>query len=352
MTSRVQPLLIAASRTNRACAIFMPIFLWPIVAWAETGAGQTALPALQAVKTWDYQLRRLDVAAAAGRPSDMIVVEAGNGGDGTGVRDAADVAQLRIKPDGGRRLVIAYLSIGEAEDYRAYWQPAWRETPPAWLIGENCRWPRNYLVRFWMPEWQALMIGSANSALARVIELGFDGVYLDRVDVYQDAVDLGLIKSSPARAAMIQFVRDLSARAKALRTDFKVIVQNAEELLDSKSYRAAIDAVAKEDLLHGLKGTGVRNAASDISDSREALKRLRADGKPVFAIEYLTSDEQIATARAELARNHFTPVFPTRGLDGNSPVSTAGPALSNQQGTPEYGAATCDGLLTPRNARH
>ena len=29
--------------------------------------------------------------------------------------------ELKIKDNGGKRIVIAYLSIGEAEDYRYYW---------------------------------------------------------------------------------------------------------------------------------------------------------------------------------------------------------------------------------------
>lgn len=330
----------------------LPAVILPFAAWAQTNDGATPpLPSLASVKTWDYQLRRLDVAAASARISDMIVVEAGTGGDRTGVMDRADVERLRLKPGGGRRLVIAYLSIGEAEDYRAYWQTAWRDNPPAWLIGENCRWPRNYLVRYWMPDWQALMIQGEASALVRAMNLGFDGVYLDRVDVFQDAAELGLIKAATARASMIRFVRDLSAVAKARQPDFKVIVQNAEELLDDPAYRRAIDAVAKEDLVHGLKGTAVRNAAGEIATARKSLRRLQRDGKPAFVIEYLTHSNQIAATRAELARDRFTAVFPTRGLDGQDPVADAGRTLAGQQGTPEYGAATCDGLLTKKTAR-
>ena len=31
------------------------------------------------------------------------------------------IEELKIKNNGGKRLVITYLSIGEAEDYRFYW---------------------------------------------------------------------------------------------------------------------------------------------------------------------------------------------------------------------------------------
>ena len=38
---------------------------------------------------------------------------------------AADLARLRVKPDGSRRVVLSYLSIGEAENYRYYWNKSW-----------------------------------------------------------------------------------------------------------------------------------------------------------------------------------------------------------------------------------
>ncbi len=46
---------------------------------------------------------------------------------------AEEVASLKIKANGGSRLVIAYMSIGEAEDYRYYWQTGWETNRPSWL---------------------------------------------------------------------------------------------------------------------------------------------------------------------------------------------------------------------------
>ena len=51
-----------------------------------------------------------------------------------------ELATLRTKPGGGSRLLIAYMSIGEAEDYRYYWQPGWQPGSPSWLEAENPVW--------------------------------------------------------------------------------------------------------------------------------------------------------------------------------------------------------------------
>ena len=115
-------------------------------------------------------------------PHDLLVVDA----DLDGVPLTPDeVASLRRRPDGERRLVIAYLSIGEAERYRRYWNPAWDDSPPRWMADENPRWPGNYKVRYWDRAWQALLFGDEGSELSRIIDAGFDGALLDVVDAYE-----------------------------------------------------------------------------------------------------------------------------------------------------------------------
>ncbi|MCR5766038.1 MAG: endo alpha-1,4 polygalactosaminidase, partial [Treponema sp.] len=72
---------------------------------------------------------------------------------------ADDISRLKIKKNGARRLVICYMSIGEAEDYRWYWQKQWKSNPPAFLCSENPEWKGNYKVKYWYPDWQTIMCG-------------------------------------------------------------------------------------------------------------------------------------------------------------------------------------------------
>lgn len=95
------------------------------------------------------------------------------------------IAQLKVKPNGGKRKVICYMSIGEAEDYRYYWQGQWQSNPPSWLDNENKNWPGNYKVQYWDSDWQALIYGSETAYLDRVLAAGFDGVYLDIIDAFE-----------------------------------------------------------------------------------------------------------------------------------------------------------------------
>ncbi len=96
-----------------------------------------------------------------------------------------EIASLKIKSNGASRLVICYLSIGEAENYRYYWQPGWEFANPEWLDRPNPDWPGNFYVRYWDPEWQVIIYGNDNSYLKRILDAGFDGVYLDIVDAFE-----------------------------------------------------------------------------------------------------------------------------------------------------------------------
>lgn len=98
---------------------------------------------------------------------------------------ASDVARLKRKQNGGSRLVIAYMSIGEAEDYRYYWQTGWNANPPSWLAEENPDWPGNYKVRYWDTDWQNIIYGNGDSYLKKILDAGFDGVYLDLIDAFE-----------------------------------------------------------------------------------------------------------------------------------------------------------------------
>ena len=97
----------------------------------------------------------------------------------------AEVAALKRKAGGGKRMVVAYMSIGEAEDYRYYFDPEWIVDPPSWLAAENPDWEGNYKVRYWEEDWQAIIYGDADSYLQKILDGGFDGVYLDIIDAFE-----------------------------------------------------------------------------------------------------------------------------------------------------------------------
>ena len=98
---------------------------------------------------------------------------------------ASETAKLKIKNSGASRLLICYMSIGEAEDYRYYWKKEWKQRKPSWLEKENPEWKGNYKVKYWDTEWKSIIFGSDDAYLDRILAAGFDGVYLDIIDAFE-----------------------------------------------------------------------------------------------------------------------------------------------------------------------
>ena len=82
-------------------------------------------------------------------------------------------------------MVISYISIGEAEDYRYYWNPSWNTTKPDWIDAVNPNWPGNYKVKYWNTEWKNIIYGNNSSYMKKILDANFDGAYLDIIDAFE-----------------------------------------------------------------------------------------------------------------------------------------------------------------------
>ena len=97
---------------------------------------------------------------------------------------SAEVASLKIKQNGGKRLVISYISIGSAESYRYYFKDNWKEGKPNWIKKKYEGYEDEYWVKFWKKDWQEIIYGNDDSYIKKIINAGFDGAYLDNVEAY------------------------------------------------------------------------------------------------------------------------------------------------------------------------
>ncbi|MCP4646613.1 MAG: hypothetical protein GY852_02615 [bacterium] len=137
---------------------------------------------LYLINTENFQAKPDFINAVSQANYDVIIMDLFHNGESFSLWE---IEQLKTKQNGGTRLVICYLSIGEAEDYRYYWQSDWSPGNPEWLLSENPEWAGNYKVRYWNEEWQAIIFGNDNSYLKKIVDAGFDGVYLDIVDAFE-----------------------------------------------------------------------------------------------------------------------------------------------------------------------
>lgn len=269
---------------------------------AVQGAGQLA-----PVNDWVYVLQPgtagADPAALAATDFDLVVMDPSADGTTPGEFPAATIAALR----GSGKIVLAYLSIGEAEAYRSYFDPAWIDQPapdpdsPAWLGPFNPDFPDNYKVRYWDPAWQALLLGAPGSAaLDRILAQGFDGMYLDIIDAFDYwSIEQPERTRAQARADMVALVEALASYAREVRGPgaprFLVFPQNGDTIvldgggqLDGLGacYLSAIDGIGVEDVFYDEL---TEQPADEIAFRTEVLGHYTAAGRTVLSVDYVWS---------------------------------------------------------------
>ncbi len=150
------------------------------------------------VKSFLYYLQPADdsdkdafISSISETDFDLVIMDFSI--DGINEFTAEDIKKIKNGLNHGNGgYVIAYMSIGEAEDYRYYWNDSWVKSngkttkdAPVWLYKENPDWEGNYKVLYWKDEWKQIIYGSQNAYLDKIISAGYDGVYLDIVDAYE-----------------------------------------------------------------------------------------------------------------------------------------------------------------------
>jgi uncharacterized protein (TIGR01370 family) len=206
---------------------------------------------LAAVKYWfyflDVNLEPDIIEKITNSVYDMVVIEYIPSDIENTDYPMASVVQ-RMRNASHPKLVIAYIDIGEAEDYRTYWQPDWRVGDPEWIAGDDPDgWEGNYPVAFWHEAWRNIWLGNTG-LLQGILDAGFDGVYLDWVEAYSDENVMEIAEDDgvdPLRE-MITWVKDIAEFTRSQNPDFIVIAQNASELSEYTDYLSIIDAIAQE----------------------------------------------------------------------------------------------------------
>ncbi len=299
------------------------------------------------VSSWGYQLQGtagapLSTAGLQGAAHDLVVID--YSADGSGGQKFTPETIAALQTTGQNRVVVSYISIGEASYFRDFWDPAWTDNPggngaltdlsPSWLGPTNADWPESRKVRFWDPDWQDLIFNGDGSGepgwLDQIVTQGFDGAYLDIVDAWyfwsSDLAPAGeRLSEQTAAEYMVDFIVAMTAHARQTNPNFFVMPQNPEFLL------AALgdgNAARRADFIEAMGGIGVedtyfrgdRDENNGFNPDHEKIANLKADfrdaGVPVFVVDYVNTQDRIATFIAEAADDGFIPLVATsRELD-------------------------------------
>lgn len=282
---------------------------------------------LSQVRFWSYQIQNVNTKRAldelAESRYDMLVLEPTRTDwssddkyfDTGGMVER--LKQSRAHDGTHRKLVIAYIDIGEAEDWRWYWNWSreWLEGDPLpddWpdyiLTHDPDGWEGNYPLVYWDERWKDIVIygrnqdskphGDYTSIIDQVIRDGFDGIYLDWVEAFENEA---LIQEAHAQrrepaVEMIRFIGEMRDYAAQRNPNFIIIQQNAASLCDGHpELFSVIDAIAQEAIWYDGDATdrwGDRDGY-DIETDMDLIEyylhyldQYKAAGVPVFNCEY------------------------------------------------------------------
>ncbi len=236
------------------------------------------------VESWGYQLQDVNLTEMKNSTYDVMVIDYSKDGSDEKAFSANEIQALQASG----KVVLAYLSIGEAEDYRFYWKKRWNSKKPRFLDAENPDWASNYKVKYWYKAWWNQAV---KPYLDKIMKAGFDGVYLDIIDGYYYFGE----QDGKMKKHANQMVRLVEKIANYTRTkygeEFIISPQNGLAILDdcSKSYKErylrAIDAVGVESVYYNVY-------SQDDQDYRlEKLAEIDGANKLILNVEYINASK-------------------------------------------------------------
>ncbi len=258
---------------------------------------------LQNVKYWAYQLQNFsgenNLLRLINSRYDLLVIDQNRSVKGQeSYDDKSDVARLKKSKGytGEGKLVVCYLNVGEAESYRWYWQEWWRLGNPEWIVAPDPDgWDENYPVKYWRAEWKEIV----RRCLERILEDGYDGVYLDWLQAYSfEPVSAAARREGlDPQLELMNFLRELADYSRSRKPGFIFIAQNAV-------YAQIFDGVAQEAIwFDGGGDPDSGEIPGDVPVDSELtaeylsyLSKWQQKDKPVFNVEYARNPTNVQRA--------------------------------------------------------
>jgi len=207
-------------------------------------------------------------------------------------------------------IVLAYLSIGEAELGRPYWPEV---RGKSFVIEANPSWPDNVRVDIRDRRWQSILL---DHEVPRLLAQGYRGLMLDTLDTAPYLERRDPVRFAGARKALIQFL----ALLRRSYPDAFLLANGTDTLVDAAPY---VDGYITEGIFATYDpepGTYRPTTPAErewrLAQVTAALGRAR---RPVFSIEY-AGDRGAPAGLSEWAarqsREHgFRPYVTTKNLD-------------------------------------
>lgn len=219
--------------------------------------------------SWAYNLTKIDLSKIEKSNYDVVVIDTERKENRPFTKK--EVESLKTKPDGSRRKVIAFVSLGQVERFRSYWKPEWAGKKPSWIGNKSTVWRGVYEINDLKDkEW----ISVSKSIIDKTMKNGFDGIMIGGLGFHKNKEDAAF------------FIKVVSNYAKLRNDKFLIFSQDTDELVKYEDYVNSIDGIVRQSVYYEmLSGKNRSNYYRNVVNKR--LKELKAKNKHVFIIEYV-----------------------------------------------------------------
>ena len=207
---------------------------------------------------------------------------------------ASQVAGLKAKG----KTVLAYLNVGAIEKNRAYYNTFKNIT-----LGAYDGWPNERWINVADVNWQNYVV---NTLAKQYISMGFQGFYVDNLDVYYHFETAAIYNGS------------LSILKRLMAFNRIIMVNGADllvrRLIAAGTVRDYMNVINQEEVFS--TNDGDVQDVDDTEDYKEYLALVKSKGLTVCLLEYGTSSEVLSRIQAYANQNGFYYYYaPDRNLE-------------------------------------
>ncbi len=262
-------------------------------------------------KTWAYQLENINLEELEKSDFDILVIDYSL--DGTDEKAITKEEIQKLKDSG--KTIIAYLSIGEAELVRFYWQTKWEKEieknrecihryydwkkekftwenlcpygKKGFIGAENPLKEGSYYIEYWQDSWWDIAI---EPYLEKIIEADFDGIYLANVDSFDFWVDINRSSIRSSTNRMMNLVGKINNYLNEKNIDMILVAENGFKITrnctkkNKARYLTWLDGVVLEDIFFE------ENYVSNFFNMVDIIN-LQKDGKKLLSVEYISTNK-------------------------------------------------------------
>ena len=207
------------------------------------------------VHSWAYYIKDPSIDKMRASNFDLIVTDVGSDTIKRFSREQIE----SIQKTGNR--VVAFLSLGAAENYRDYWETAWFTERPEWMKEENKFWRGNFRVENLLhKDWMRI----TRQQIDQVMNAGFDGIMINGINSPEAVPYLKLVHS---------YIKERDSK-------FMIFVQDYVD----PAIAPYVDGIVKQNIYYYYG----RKLQNNVESMTEKLRDFINKDKIVLAVSYTT----------------------------------------------------------------